>query len=149
MGEHRVQFIPITRELAARVNIDLDRPHIAWVGVEDAPRSKGKRSILVDGKRKRILGMGGLYWREGLCWLWLGSVVMEKTSAIKIVRSARNMLAKAEQLGETRVLAARDPHPFSAKLLLLLGFTKLPDNPAFGGTEIWEWLSPVAMRKAA
>lgn len=149
MGEHRVQFIPISRELAARFDIELDRPHVAWVGLEDAPRSRGKRSVVIDGKRKRILGMGGLYWREGLCWLWLGHVVMERTSAIKVMRSAKDMLAKAEQLGETRVFAARDPHPHSAKLLTVLGFRKLDDHPSFQGIEIWQRDCAVPMRKAA
>lgn len=145
MAEHRVQFVPITRELASRVGIDLDRPHVAWVGVEDAPRSRGKRSVVIDGRRKRILGMGGLYWREGLCWLWLGAVVMERTSAIKIIRAARDMLAKAMQLGEREVYAARDPHPLSSKMLSVLGFEKLEDHPSFGGVEVWRY----HMRKAA
>lgn len=138
VGEHRVQLVPITHDLASRVGVALDRPHIALVGVEDAPKSRGRRSVVIDGKRKRILGMGGLYWREGLCWLWLGSVEMQRTSAIKIVRMARTMLRKAAQLGETRVLAARDPHPCSEKLLILLGFVKLPDHPTFNGIELWE-----------
>lgn len=134
---HRVQFVPITPALAARAGIALDRPHIAWVGVEDAPQSRGKRSVVIDGQRKRILGMGGLYWREGLCWLWLGHVDMKRTSAIKIVRAARDMIVKARQLGETHIYTARDPHPCSEKLLTMLGFTKLPDRPEFGGVELW------------
>lgn len=149
VGEHRMEFVPLSRDLALRVGVDLDRPFVAWAGVEDAPRSRGKRSVVINGRRKRLVGMGGLYWREGLCWLWLGNVLVERTSAVRIVRAARKMLAKAEQMGEIRVLAARDPHPFSAKLLLLLGFTKLADHPLFGGIEIWEHRLVNQLRKAA
>lgn len=138
VGNHRVQFVPLTRELAGRVGINLDCPHVAWVGVEDAPLSRGRRSVVIGGYRKRILGMGGLCWRAGLCWLWLDSVVMERTSAVKIVRAARDMLDRANALGDQRVFAARDEAPHSAKLLAMLGFVRMDDRPEFGGREIWQ-----------
>lgn len=144
-----MQFVPLTQAIAARVGVALDRPHVAWAGVEDAPNSRGKRSIVLNGQRKRILGMGGLYWREGLCWLWLESVLLERTSALKVMRSAKAMLDKAEQLGETQVFAARDPHPHSEKLLRVLGFDQLHPHPAFGGVEVWRRVSAVHLRKAA
>lgn len=149
MVADRVRFLPLTSEVAARAGIDvldyLAKPHVAWMGVEDAPQSRGWRSIVINGQRKRVLGMGGLVWREGLCWLWLHRVMLERTSAVKVVRSAKAMLLKAQCLGEPRVLATRDAAPRSEKLLSLLGFQKQPDHPELLGKELWvlEWpLSP-------
>jgi hypothetical protein len=53
------------------------------------------------------------------------------------------MLERAQQLGEQRVFAARDEAPRSEKLLTLMGFKRLENDPAFQGIEVWEWrLSP-------
>ena len=40
----------------------------------------------------------------GLCWLWLGKVDEKRAPAVAVVRAARNMLRRAVQLGEHRVL---------------------------------------------
>lgn len=137
---HRVRFVRLTREIATKLGVETyNRPTIAWAGVEDAPRSRGKRSIVMDGRRVRILGMGGLFWQDGLCWLWLDAIMMERTSAVMVVRSAKAMLKKAVQLGEERVFAIRDEAPRSEKLLRLLGFERWPDHPALKGKELWEW----------
>lgn len=117
----KTTLVPLTREIAAKVSISLDRPHVA-------------KACFVG---KRLVGMGGLYWAEGLCWLWLDAVDMKVTKPFIVFRTARDMLERAAALGEKRVFAARDPAPCSERLLALLGFEKLPPHEEFGDVEIW------------
>lgn len=113
--------MPLTDEIAARRGISLDRPYVARAGYVG----------------KRLVGMGGLYWAEGLCWLWLDAVDMRHTRPFTVFRMARDMIRKAAALGEKRIFAARDPAPCSERLLTMLGFSRLPDHPEFEGFEIW------------
>lgn len=138
-----VEFTALPREVANRFGIDNSEwdvfPHVAWMGITPDPKVRGMRRFDRDGVRYRVLGMGGLLWRAGLCWLWLNGIDLKRTNALKVVRSARSMLQKAAQLGEKRVVAARDEAPRSEGLLKLLGFERWPDDPAFQGKEIWVW----------
>lgn len=75
-----------------------------------------------------LLGMGGLSWKFGRCWLWYRVVDRaEHTEGSShphlIVRAARRMLRRARQLGETAVYAWRDDsEPSSKRLLQVIGF---------------------------
>ena len=138
----KTDLIPLSRAMASQLGISIDRPFIGFAGVEPAPRSRGKRSIVIDGKRMRVVGMGGLQWREGLCWMWLDKIDMSnRPSAITVVRAAHLMVSKAQQMGEKMVVVARDEAPNSRKLLTMLGFQQLPELPEFAGIEVWvkEW----------
>ncbi len=145
MGEPRLRAVTLTRDMMERMGVAFDdRPMIGWAGYTIDPRARGKRSIIIDGKRVRLVCCGGLYWREGLCWLFLagtqssrvnGKVVFNRTSAVAVVRRAKIMLEKARQLGEKLVVVARDEAPRSAKLLTLLGFKRHPET--VNGVEIW------------
>lgn len=118
--------MPLTSEIATKRGILLDRPHIS-------------RACYVG---KRLVGVGGLYWRDGLCWLWLDGVDRKRTRPLVVVRTAKEMMARAWAVGERAVFAARDDTPMSLKLMLLLGAQRLPDHPDFGGVEIWKWSAP-------
>lgn len=118
--------MPLTHEIAAKRGIPLDRPHVS-------------RACYVG---KRLVGMGGLYWRDGLCWLWLDGVDLKYTRPFAVFRTAQDMLSRAWALGEKQVIAARDEAPCSAKLLTLLGFERLPDHPGFNQVEIWRASPP-------
>ncbi len=133
----RVELIPLSRALATRLGIRMDAPFIGFAGVEHAPESRGKRSIVLDKKRVRVLGVGGLQWREGLCWLFLDGVLESNTSALVTVRAAKTMISKAWLMGERMVVVARDEAPRSKKLLTMLGFQQLPELPEFQGIEVW------------
>jgi len=116
-------------------------PHIAKMAIVPDDKVRGKRRHVIDGRRYRVLGVGGLVWEQGLCWLWLGDVDEKRTPAVLVVRMAKNMLCRAVQLGEHRIVAARDDFPKSEKLLQLLGFKRVPDDPALNGRELWIWLT--------
>lgn len=79
---------------------------------------------------KRFIGMGGLAWIEGRCWLWVDHVDMKRTAPLQIVRAGKAMLQKAYQLGEVEVWARREVglEPHSAKLLTILGFERVDGN---------------------
>jgi hypothetical protein len=117
----KTRLVPLTHEIAAKKGIPLDRPHVS-------------RACYVG---KRLVGMGGLYWQSGLCWLWLDAVDLRHTRPFAVFRTARNMIERAAALGEKRIFAARDPAPCSERLLTILGFNRLPDHPEFEGVEIW------------
>jgi len=114
-------------------------PHIAKMALVADEKVRGRRRHVVGGRAYRIIGLGGLVWEQGLCWLWLGKVDEKRAPAVAVVRAARNMLRRAVQLGEHRVFAARDDFPKSEKLLKMLGFTRLPDTPALDSRELWVW----------
>jgi hypothetical protein len=117
----KTRLVPLTHEIAAKRGIPLDRPHVS-------------RACYVG---KRLVGMGGLYWRDGVCWLWLDGVDMRSTRPFTVFRTARDMIDRARALGEKQVIAIRDEAPCSEKLLRLLGFDRLPDHPDFNGAEVW------------
>lgn len=102
----------------------IDFPFIAYAGVED-------------GKRPKVIGIGGLAWIEGRCFLWLDLVDMKRTHPVVVVRQAKRMLDKAIQLGVSEVWARRDIEPLSEKLLRHLGFELAGGQEA--GVEDWKW----------
>lgn len=115
-------------------------PHIGRMAIVPDRQVRGRRRYIDgDGRHFRILGIGGLAWEQGLCWLWLSDVDEKRVPAVTVVRAARFMLGKAQQLGERRVFAARDEFPRSEKLLRFVGFTRMPDAPALNGRELWIW----------
>lgn len=72
-----------------------------------------------------VVGSGGLAWFGGRCWLWFGAQPGDGAPGypVHVVRWARRMLSKAQQLGETEVFVFRDgQEASSARLLALLGF---------------------------
>lgn len=85
---------------------------------------------------RRRLGVGGLAWNAGVCWLWIDVHDLKRTYPVHVVRWARRMLKVAEKYGDLDVFAARDEFPRSEKLLNLLGFKRLPGT--VGGKEIWQ-----------
>lgn len=110
-------------EVAMMYSGKLNFPVIAMAGME---------------RDKTFVGMGGLAWISGRCWLWLDHVDMNKRHAVTVVRMARRMLKKAVQLGEAEVWARRekDVAPLSTELLTLLGFEKVTDEDDI---EDWKW----------
>lgn len=99
------QVDPSSIEAALDINIDL--PAVAFVGVDDG----------------RIVGSGGLAWGEGRCWLWFKVVEGRPEYARPVLTMARRLLAKARQLGEPAVYTIRDlQFETSPRLLKLTGF---------------------------
>jgi hypothetical protein len=96
-----------------------------------------------DGK---CLGVGGLVWAHERCWLVLGFTAEGQTRPVRIVRWAKRMLRKAEQLGETEVFSWREDLPHSKKLLELIGLEFVAHETVtyWDGTtaekEVWKWL---------
>ncbi len=95
------------RSIEAALDIDIDLPAVAFVGVDDG----------------QIVGSGGLAWGEGRCWLWFKVVEGRREYARPVLAMARRLLAKAAQLGEQAVYTIRDPQfETSPRLLRLTGF---------------------------
>lgn len=87
---------------------------------------------LVDGQ---LVGFGGLAWGSGRCWLWFRADEPEPRYAIHVVRSARKLLRKAAQLGETEVFTVRDrSFETSERLCKMCGFELLGIE---NGEEVW------------
>jgi hypothetical protein len=98
-----------------------------------------------------LLGLGGLSWHMGRCWLWYRVVDRsehegENVHPHVIVRGALRMLKKARQLGETQVFAWRDDsEPSSKRLLEVIGFEPLgfedvlTTNGRIERKEVWKW----------
>jgi hypothetical protein len=96
-------------------------PCLAWVGERGG----------------ETMGIGGLTWADGRCWLWFNSITPGVATALNTVRMARRALASARQLGEKTVYLTRDGSlSTSEKLVSMLGFIKT--NEFVGDVEVWE-----------
>ena len=91
-----------------------------------------------------VVGIGGLVWKAGICWLFLDVVDRTKTHPMTVVRMAKSMLSKARMLGDAHVYAARDDEPHSKRLLEMLGFEPVASVPSeLGGVELWRHSPPL------
>lgn len=128
-----IEIVRVTPEVIASIQgRDVPFPVIAYVGLEDGV----------------FLGCGGLAWRMGRCWLWLGFTPAGNSRPNHLVRYARRMLATAWQVGETRVHVERDQaEPMSARLLSHLGFAYIRDEPIVhddgSAGELWRIERPI------
>lgn len=95
-------------------------PCLAWIGEQDG----------------EMMGIGGLAWADGRCWLWFNSVHPGVATALNTVRMARRALETAKQFGEEAVYLTRDGSlDTSEKLVSMLDFTKTDEF--VGGMEVW------------
>lgn len=101
-----------------------------------------------------LLGMGGLSWKIGRCWLWYRVIDRAEhgegaSHPHLIVRAARRMLRRAQQLGESQVFAWRDDsEPSSKRLLEVIGFQFIgfeeveTTDGRIERKEVWRWQTP-------
>lgn len=95
------------REVEVALNVQIDMPAVAFVGVDD----------------NEIAGTGGLAWGGGRCWLWFHTVQQKREYVGPILRQAKLLMRKAAQLGETEVYTVRDTaFDTSPRLMKLCGF---------------------------
>jgi|JI9StandDraft_1071089.scaffolds.fasta_scaffold105140_2 hypothetical protein len=101
-----------------------------------------------------LLGIGGLSWTKGRCWLWYRVVDRNHHEGNSvhphaIVRGGLRMLRRARQMGETQVFAWRDDsEPSSKRLLEVIGFKPIgtedvmTTNGRIERKEVWLWQTP-------
>jgi hypothetical protein len=117
--------------------------------VDPKPAGVPFPAILYGGfEGDKCLGVGGLVWAHERCWLVLGFTAEGQTRPVRIVRWAKRMLRKAEQLGETEVFSWREELPHSKKLLELVGLSFMGHETVTywdgttGQREVWRWQPP-------
>lgn len=109
---------------------------------------------LVRGKKRRLIGYGGLAWRyrdnddpnKLWCELWFNIAEPKLMRTLTLVRWAQRMLRTARQMGDRVVFCVRvdGERPLSEKLLTIIGMTRAPDLTTFGDGvertgEVWVW----------
>jgi len=85
-------------------------------------------------KKRKLVAYGGLAWRfippgqeRPRCDIFLDVVDGKLLSGLTLVRWAQRMLRVAVQMGEEAVYCIRDDEPNSARLLELVGMTRIED----------------------
>lgn len=104
------------------IGVRVDLPALAFVGVDDG----------------EIVGVGGLAWGGGRCWIWLQIDKPKPEYAIPLMRKTKALIKTACQFGDTEVYTPREAcYETSEKLLKVLGFEPFAIEQ---GVEVWRYV---------
>ncbi len=114
------QLVPVdARAIATATGFDIDKPVFGLAGVDGG----------------EIVGIGGLAWGGGRCWLFFTMLSVSPRYVFPARRGAERLLRTARQLGETQVFTTRDDQfDTSSKLLKAIGFSCVA---MADGREVW------------